>query len=652
MMGVLRTTFLASTVLTFLLANVECKTTTIECEVSAVVDDAENLECSSNCSGMMKSMWFEGFFYHRMESLSILGKMAKVTFNKDQLVSCEVVDAKTDEALQEQQMQCEASTPAPTPAPPCGKPTPTPATTPDQTYCDLGTTAETTPAPTTPAETTPAETTPAETTPAGTTPAGTTPALTTPAETTRVPTTLAETTPAETTPAPTTPAETTPAPTTPAETTPAETTPAATTAETPAETTPAETTPAETTTAKAPAETTRVPTTLSETTPAPTTPAETTPAPTTPVETTPAPTTPAPTTPAPTTPAPTTPAETTLAPTTPAPTTPAETTLAPTTPAPTTPAPTTPAPTTLTSDGVTSMNTSTSVAETSSSSTESPVATSDNTSPSSGGTTTAISRELVCPSGWKLFGDACFLMSSEDDVGNRASAKNFCEKIGSQLASIRSEEENTFITENFEFEDAWIGLHDQDQEGTFQWDDAATFNYSNWGSNEPNNFGLFGEDCVEIAEDGTWNDEGCAERGRRFLCRRTAEWSPREECPDDWTSNPSTGSCYFLSSYSTNYADAVEKCPMIGSGAELLLPRDEAENEFLSGITNETLWIGLSDRKTEGHFVDEKGNNATYVNWNSGEPNDLLGQDCAQRNSQGMWSDASCFLNHKFICVM
>ena len=63
---------------------------------------------------------------------------------------------------------------------------------------------------------------------------------------------------------------------------------------------------------------------------------------------------------------------------------------------------------------------------------------------------------------------------------------------------------------------AWIGLNDQASEGNFVWADADAATYRNWNASEPNDSG--GEDCVEMQTTGVWNDLGCGDNSRSFVC--------------------------------------------------------------------------------------------------------------------------------------
>lgn len=76
------------------------------------------------------------------------------------------------------------------------------------------------------------------------------------------------------------------------------------------------------------------------------------------------------------------------------------------------------------------------------------------------------------------------------------------------LATINDAAENAFLADVLSsngINHSWIGLHDQWNEGYFQWVSGDSSTYRNWGSGEPNNADP-GEDFVELRPSGTWND--------------------------------------------------------------------------------------------------------------------------------------------------
>jgi len=80
--------------------------------------------------------------------------------------------------------------------------------------------------------------------------------------------------------------------------------------------------------------------------------------------------------------------------------------------------------------------------------------------------------------------------------------------VGGHLASITSREEQDFIETRLMDDlggDFWIGLTDEEIEGTFVWTSGEPLDYTNWGGGQPDDWQA-GEDYVHIRNDKTWND--------------------------------------------------------------------------------------------------------------------------------------------------
>ena len=92
-----------------------------------------------------------------------------------------------------------------------------------------------------------------------------------------------------------------------------------------------------------------------------------------------------------------------------------------------------------------------------------------------------------------------------------AAARARCIELGGDLLHVTSSTQSNALTgiQNAQLgADAWIGLSDEAQEGTFVWTDAQASAFTAWNDGEPNDYGA-GEDCTERVTSGAWNDLPC-----------------------------------------------------------------------------------------------------------------------------------------------
>jgi hypothetical protein len=106
------------------------------------------------------------------------------------------------------------------------------------------------------------------------------------------------------------------------------------------------------------------------------------------------------------------------------------------------------------------------------------------------------------------------------------------------------------------------------------------------------------------------------------------------------------GKEYRLTSAATSWTAALAEAQRLGGN--LVTINDAAEQAWLRSTfsTTERLWIGLTDRTTEGSFAWANGETTTYRNWAPGEPNDYKvkfagGEDYVLMNwnGSGQWND-------------
>ena len=67
------------------------------------------------------------------------------------------------------------------------------------------------------------------------------------------------------------------------------------------------------------------------------------------------------------------------------------------------------------------------------------------------------------------------------------------------------------------------------------------------------------------------------------------------------------------------------------------------ENKFISELSDDDIWLGFTDRRTEGTWLSmDDWTPISYANWAPGEPNDWgIREDHAIMKSGGKWNDIS-----------
>ena len=99
-------------------------------------------------------------------------------------------------------------------------------------------------------------------------------------------------------------------------------------------------------------------------------------------------------------------------------------------------------------------------------------------------------------------GSKYFCSDTNDKTWSEANA--LAQSIGGHLAVINDQAENDFLQTNM-LESSWIGYTDAQNEGTFVWT-FGNSSFTNWNSDEPNNYNN-NEDFTELLKTtGKWND--------------------------------------------------------------------------------------------------------------------------------------------------
>jgi len=127
-------------------------------------------------------------------------------------------------------------------------------------------------------------------------------------------------------------------------------------------------------------------------------------------------------------------------------------------------------------------------------------------------------KALLCPTPWTLLSTGCYLFDTMPR--NWTEASQFCKGLFSKMVEVETKEENDALYEEMNINgwksqklEAWIGLTDLKQEGTFIWSSTGEEpGYTNWQAGapgEPDNGGGK-QDCAYIRwHSGKWDDYQC-----------------------------------------------------------------------------------------------------------------------------------------------
>lgn len=138
-------------------------------------------------------------------------------------------------------------------------------------------------------------------------------------------------------------------------------------------------------------------------------------------------------------------------------------------------------------------------------------------------------------------------------------AKEYCEKLGGHLVTITSIEENNYIKDlvvsNGKKNAYWLGASDSETEGVWKWVTGEPFEFSDWGTDEPNQDGE--ENYLELLVNAInyslkWNDSNLNGGGgmvslqnHGFIC----EW---DEIPESGSNAPFNQPTYIADIWSGN----------------------------------------------------------------------------------------------------
>ena len=127
-----------------------------------------------------------------------------------------------------------------------------------------------------------------------------------------------------------------------------------------------------------------------------------------------------------------------------------------------------------------------------------------------------------------------------------------------------------------------------------------------------------------------------------------------QSCEPGW--EESGDHCYFWSSESKNWDEAEEFCKT--KGAHLASVTSNATNDYIEAELKQRarqLWIGGSDKESEGVWKWSDGSTWEFTNWGRiggiEQPSNHTGQNCLEYHiSNWDWNDNNCLLHRNFLC--
>ncbi|XP_049436124.1 C-type mannose receptor 2-like [Epinephelus fuscoguttatus] len=180
---------------------------------------------------------------------------------------------------------------------------------------------------------------------------------------------------------------------------------------------------------------------------------------------------------------------------------------------------------------------------------------------------------------------------------------------------------------------AWIGMYDDVNSWGWSQTDRSFFKdqeteFRKWWTEEQNNLHS-GEHCVQMFDNGYWNDEHC-----------------NETFPSVCFNG---GGTFTLINNSMTWAAAQSYCRACNN--DLASVRNEADNQKIKELISpgQTVWIGLF--RDSWKWLDGSDNSFTY--WKQGEPNNRIKKEtcvAADLGQSSKWEDRPCSETAAFIC--
>uniref|UniRef100_A0A2D4HWA4 Lymphocyte antigen 75 n=1 Tax=Micrurus lemniscatus lemniscatus TaxID=129467 RepID=A0A2D4HWA4_MICLE len=258
---------------------------------------------------------------------------------------------------------------------------------------------------------------------------------------------------------------------------------------------------------------------------------------------------------------------------------------------------------------------------------------------------------------WIAYQNSCytFLIPQNRRSGLKAvEANHLCRKMNSNasLLSIRDEDENDFILEQFQsfsglVQWMWLGLIYETDGKLLKWYDDTYVSYNNWRNGRPNirnNLFLAG-----VNVDGFWdiydnsrNNWLYWQFGFHSLLVCKLDLEPKISQPPLPTKLPYKNNVYWILRQQLNWYDAWKECKQKGS--DLASIHSISEQVFLEDIVKHDgfpLWIGLSTHNgNDSDFEWSDGSRFDYQPWEYQHSHSF--GNCFAMDTKGIWNRRKC----------
>ncbi|EPY78840.1 mannose-binding protein C precursor [Camelus ferus] len=126
------------------------------------------------------------------------------------------------------------------------------------------------------------------------------------------------------------------------------------------------------------------------------------------------------------------------------------------------------------------------------------------------------------------------------------------------------------------------------------------------------------------------------------------QWAKKETLEMIW--GKQVGKKFFLTN-GKKMTFAAVKALCAQSQASVATPMNAEGNKAILELASAEAFLGITDEKPEGQFVDPTGRELTYQNWNSHEPNNAdSGEDCVIILKNCKWNDITYSSSFLAVC--